>query len=75
MAPNMAASAVSGPAAGFTALYASAAGASAQEARDNGADTLTAGLAGALSGGVEIATEKMFDGIPGTARGAVCKHP
>ena len=65
MAPNMAASAVGGPAAGFTALYASAAGASAQEARDNGADTLTAGLAGALSGGVEIATEKMFDGIPG----------
>ena len=65
MAPNMAASAVGGPTAGFTALYASAAGASAQEARDNGADTLTAGLAGALSGGVEIATEKMFDGIPG----------
>ena len=65
MAPNMAASAVSGPAAGFAALYASAAGASAQEARDNGADTLTAGLAGALSGGVEIATEKMFDGVPG----------
>ena len=65
MTPNMAASAVGGPAAGFTALYASAAGASAQEARDNGADTLTAGLAGALSGGVEIATEKMFDGIPG----------
>ena len=65
MAPNMAASAVGGPAAGFAALYASAAGASAQEARDNGADTLTAGLAGALSGGVEIATEKMFDGIPG----------
>ena len=65
MVPNMAASAVSGPTAGFTALYASAAGASAQEARDNGADTLTAGLAGALSGGVEIATEKMFDGIPG----------
>ena len=65
MAPNMAASAAGGPAAGFAALYASAAGASAQEARDNGADTLTAGLAGALSGGVEIATEKMFDGIPG----------
>nr|DAG31603.1 MAG TPA: nuclease [Caudoviricetes sp.] len=65
MAPNMAASAVGGPAAGFAALYASAAGASAQEARDDGADTLTAGLAGALSGGVEIATEKMFDGIPG----------
>ena len=65
MAPNMAASAVGGPTAGFAALYASAAGASAQEARDNGADTLTAGLAGALSGGVEIATEKMFDGIPG----------
>lgn len=65
MIPNMAASAVSGPTAGFAALYASAAGASAQEARDNGADTLTAGLAGALSGGVEIATEKMFDGIPG----------
>ena len=65
MTPNMAASAVGGPAAGFTALYASAAGASAQEARDNGADTLTAGLAGALSGGVEIATEKMFDGVPG----------
>ena len=65
MAPNMAASAVGGPAAGFAALYASAAGASAQEARDNGADTLTAGLAGALSGGVEIATEKMFDGVPG----------
>ena len=65
MAPNMAASAVGGPAAGFAALYASAAGAGAQEARDNGADTLTAGLAGALSGGVEIATEKMFDGIPG----------
>ena len=65
MVPNMAASAVSGPTAGFTALYASAAGASAQEARDNGADTLTAGLAGALSGGVEIATEKMFDGVPG----------
>ena len=65
MVPNMAASAVSGPTAGFAALYASAAGASAQEARDNGADTLTAGLAGALSGGVEIATEKMFDGIPG----------
>ena len=65
MTPNMAASAVSGPTAGFAALYASAAGASAQEARDNGADTLTAGLAGALSGGVEIATEKMFDGIPG----------
>ena len=65
MAPNMAASAVGGPTAGFTALYASAAGASAQEARDNGADTLTAGLAGALSGGVEIATEKMFDGVPG----------
>ena len=65
MAPNMTASAVGGPTAGFAALYASAAGASAQEARDNGADTLTAGLAGALSGGVEIATEKMFDGIPG----------
>ena len=65
MVPNMAASAMSGPTAGFAALYASAAGASAQEARDNGADTLTAGLAGALSGGVEIATEKMFDGIPG----------
>ena len=65
MAPNIGASAVGGPAAGFTALYASAAGASAQEARDNGADTLTAGLAGALSGGVEIATEKMFDGVPG----------
>lgn len=65
MTPNMAASAVGGPTAGFAALYASAAGASAQEARDNGADTLTAGLAGALSGGVEIATEKMFDGIPG----------
>jgi len=65
MTPNMAASAAGGPAAGFAALYASAAGASAQEARDNGADTLTAGLAGALSGGVEIATEKMFDGIPG----------
>lgn len=65
MAPNMAASAVGGPTAGFAALYASAAGASAQEARDNGADPLTAGLAGALSGGVEIATEKMFDGIPG----------
>ena len=65
MAPNMAASAVGGPTAGFAALYASAAGASAQEARDNGADTLTAGLAGALSGGVEIATEKMFDGVPG----------
>ena len=65
MASNMAASAVGGPTAGFAALYASAAGASAQEARDNGADTLTAGLAGALSGGVEIATEKMFDGIPG----------
>ena len=65
MAPNMAASAVGGPTAGFMALYASAAGASAQEARDNGADTLTAGLAGALSGGVEIATEKMFDGVPG----------
>ena len=65
MTPNMAASAVSGQTAGFAALYASAAGASAQEARDNGADTLTAGLAGALSGGVEIATEKMFDGIPG----------
>ena len=65
MTPNMAVSAVGGPTAGFAALYASAAGASAQEARDNGADTLTAGLAGALSGGVEIATEKMFDGIPG----------
>lgn len=65
MTPNMAASAVGGPTAGFAALYASAAGASAQEARDNGADTLTAGLAGALSGGVEIATEKMFDGVPG----------
>ena len=65
MAPNMAASAVGGPTAGFAALYASAAGASAQEARDNGADPLTAGLAGALSGGVEIASEKMFDGIPG----------
>ena len=65
MAPNIGASAVSGPTAGFAALYASAAGASAQEARDNGADTLTAGLAGALSGGVEIATEKMFDGVPG----------
>lgn len=65
MTPNMAASAVGGPTAGFAALYASAAGASAQEARDNGADTLTAGLAGALRGGVEIATEKMFDGVPG----------
>ena len=65
MAPNMAASAVGGPTAGFAALYASAAGASAQDARDNGADTMTAGIAGALSGGVEIATEKMFDGIPG----------
>ena len=65
MVPNIATSAVGGPTAGFAALYASAAGASAQEARDNGADTLTAGLAGALSGGVEIATEKMFDGIPG----------
>ena len=65
MAPNMAASAVGGQTAGFAALYASAAGASAQEARDNGANTLTAGLAGALSGGVEIATEKMFDGVPG----------
>ena len=65
MTPNIGASAVGGPTAGFAALYASAAGASAQEARDNGADTLTAGLAGALSGGVEIATEKMFDGVPG----------
>ena len=65
MAPNMAASAVGGPGAGFAALYSSAAGSSAQEARDNGADTVTAGLAGALSGAVEIATEKMFDGIPG----------
>ena len=65
MTPNIGASAVGGPTAGFAALYASAAGASAQEARDNGADTLTAGLAGALSGGVEIATEQMFDGVPG----------
>ena len=65
MTPNMVASAAGGPAAGLAALYASAAGASAQEARDNGADPLTAGLAGALSGGVEIATEKMFDGVPG----------
>lgn len=65
MMPNMLATAVAGPSAGFAALYSSAAGSSAQEARDNGADTLTAGLAGALSGGVEIATEKMFDGVPG----------
>ena len=65
MMPNMLATAVAGPSAGFAALYSSAAGSSAQEARDNGADTVTAGLAGALSGGVEIATEKMFDGIPG----------
>ena len=65
MMPNMLATAVAGPSAGFAALYSSAAGSSAQEARDNGADTMTAGLVGALSGGVEIATEKMFDGIPG----------
>lgn len=65
MMPNMLATAVAGPSAGFAALYSSAAGSSAQEARDNGADTLTAGLAGVLSGGVEIATEKMFDGVPG----------
>lgn len=65
MMPNMLATAVAGPSAGFAALYSSAAGSSAQEARDNGADTVMAGLAGALSGGVEIATEKMFDGIPG----------
>ena len=65
MMPNMLATAVAGPSAGFAALYSSAAGSSAQEARDNGADTVTAGMAGALSGGVEIATEKMFDGIPG----------
>lgn len=65
MMPNMLATAVARPSAGFAALYSSAAGSSAQEARDNGADTVTAGLAGALSGAVEIATEKMFDGVPG----------
>lgn len=69
MAPNILANAAGSPALGWGALYASAAGGAAQEARDAGADTLTAAAAGALSGAVEMATEKMFDGIPGMSEG------
>lgn len=68
MVPNIVANAAGSPALGWGTLYASAAGGSAQEARDAGADTLTAAAAGALSGAVEIATEKMFDGIPGMSQ-------
>lgn len=69
MAPNILANAAGSPALGWGTLYASAAGGAAQEARDAGADTLTAAAAGALSGAVEMATEKMFDGIPGMSEG------
>ena len=69
MAPNILANAAGSPALGWGTLYASAAGGATQEARDAGADTLTAAAAGALSGAVEMATEKMFDGIPGMSEG------
>lgn len=69
MAPNIAANMAGMPGLGWYSLYAGAAGGSAQEARDAGADPLTAATAGALSGAVEIATEKMFDGIPGMSQG------
>ena len=69
MAPNILANAAGSPALGWGTLYASAAGGAAQEARDAGADTLTAAAAGALSGAVEMTTEKMFDGIPGMSEG------
>ena len=69
MAPNILANAAGSPALGWGTLYASAAGGATQEARDAGADTLTAAAAGALSGAVEMATEKIFDGIPGMSEG------
>lgn len=69
MVPNIAANMAGMPTLGWWTLYAGAAGGSAQEARDAGADPLTAGVAGALSGAVEMATEKMFDGIPGMSQG------
>lgn len=69
MAPNIAANMAGVPGLGWYSLYAGSAGGAAQEARDAGADPLTAATAGALSGAVEMATEKMFDGIPGMSRG------
>lgn len=69
MAPNIAANMAGMPGLGWYSLYAGSAGGAAQQARDAGADTLTAATAGALSGAVEMATEKMFDGIPGMSQG------
>lgn len=69
MAPNIAANMAGMPGLGWYSLYAGSAGGAAQEARDAGADPLTAATAGALSGAVEMATEKMFDGIPGMSQG------
>ena len=57
------------PGSGMATLFMSAAGNSAKEALDSGADFNKAYAYGVLSGITEVATEKMFGGIPALGQG------
>lgn len=71
MIPSIAVGAVGGPTAGMATMASSAFGGSLQKALDDGAsydDAVTYGIA---SAGVEIATEKLFGGIPFFGKGTL----
>ena len=67
--PMIGINAVTGGWGGLPYLFVSAEGNASTEARAGGADDDMALLYGVLSGGLEVATEKMFDGIPGMKGG------
>lgn len=49
----------------LTSMFARSAGGAAREARNDGADTAKQLAYGAVRGGIEVLTEKMFDGLAG----------
>ena len=71
MAPSLAVGALAGPGAGLAVMGTGAYGQSLQQALDNGASYDDAVVYGLASAGVEIATEKLFGGLPFLGEGAV----
>lgn len=71
MTPSIVANVATGGAAGLSVLFASAAGNATTEALNQGATQDQAYTYGILSGGIEVATEKMFGGIPGMGNGVL----
>lgn len=71
MAPSLAVGAVAGPGAGLAVMGTGAYGQSLQQALNDGASYEDAVVYGLASAGVEIATEKLFGGIPFFGDGAV----